>query len=446
MAQQEYFLGGISENLMGVFVTGRQVMLEIPMPGWWLSGASVDLDFNSGRYYDSSTPNPRAATDFLSCTRASTGYAKTSTGTLISFASNALRLTDLGLLVEDARTNIAQHSDDITDAYWNKGNVTATADQAVAPDGTTSMDKLDDGTVASDRHYTERNDATIIGGTAYTWSAFVKDNGRRYVSLVMGTVVPSNMAVVVDLQTGTITQSGIVTAGGGMTFSGAQIEPFANGVYRISISGIIGSSNTTVFYNIALSNTGTPSSFSFGCPTYTGTNQSVFVWGMQLEAGAFPSSYIPTTGTSATRAADNITISGAAQTIIAAATGSIVAQVGTQAGTSFAANIVDSNGTNVLGFNASNNALASLVATLATANTGNRNAGDDKIGLAWSGAGRSIVLNGGTVATDASAQTPSSTQKLGSANATSNFIYAYVERLTLFNSKLADATLQGFTR
>ncbi len=110
---------------------------------------------------------------------------------------------------------------------------------------------------------------------------------------------------------------------------------------------------------------------------------------------------------------------------------------------SVAANIVDSNGTNLLGFDASNHALASMIGTLTTANTANRTT-QDKLGLAWNASGRSLVLNGGTVANDASAQTPSATQHIGSTG-TANFAYAYVERLTSWTTKLADATLQGFT-
>ena len=44
-------------------------------------------------------------TPYLSCTRASTGYAQTAAGTLTSFAANTLRRTDKGLLIEEARTN-----------------------------------------------------------------------------------------------------------------------------------------------------------------------------------------------------------------------------------------------------------------------------------------------------------------------------------------------------
>ena len=171
--------------------------------------------------------------------------------------------------------------------------------------------------------------------------------------------------------------------------------------------------------------------------------QDVMSGAYSLKQEAFVSSYIPTTTAAATRAADNITTSGSLQTVINAATASLVAQTDNGAVSSVAANIVDSNGTNLLGFDASNHALASITATLATGNTANRTT-QDKFGLAWSGAGRSLVLNNGTVATDATAQTPSATQHIGSSGS-ANFAYAYVERLTAWTTKLADATLQALT-
>ena len=51
----------------------------------WISGA--------GFITTSSTANPRAATNFLSCSRASIGYAKNADGTLTQFANDTLRIT-----------------------------------------------------------------------------------------------------------------------------------------------------------------------------------------------------------------------------------------------------------------------------------------------------------------------------------------------------------------
>ena len=80
------------------------------------SSLKVDLNFAGGVYYDSGTVAD--ATGVLSCTRASTGYAKNSDGTLTSFASNALRIgVGTGLLVEDARTNYLPQSADFSTSW-----------------------------------------------------------------------------------------------------------------------------------------------------------------------------------------------------------------------------------------------------------------------------------------------------------------------------------------
>ncbi len=423
---------------MGVFTVGRQVALEIDMPGWWLANASVDLNFRGGLYYDSSTANPRAATDFLSCTRASVGYAKNSDGTLTSFASNALRLGTNGLLIEDARTNEIFPSEDYS-TTWTQLNITVTTNQAVAPNGATTMDKLDDGVVAGVNHGLRLQITGNTPNVIRTFSIFAKDIDRRYLQLMMyGGGTNGFIYCTADLQSGTISASGIGSAVTGTVFTSAAIESFTDGIYRIALTGSPSSTDDAIYFFALLSNAATGAS-----PAYTGSNKSLYLWAAQWEVGAFPSSYIPTIGASATRAAENIITSGSLQTAINAATGSLVAQTDSGGGAGFAANIVDSNGTNLLGFDASNHALASMIGALATGNTANRTT-QDKLGLAWNASGRSLVLNGGTVANDASAQTPSATQHIGSSG-TANFAFAYIERLSAWTTKLADATLQGFT-
>ena len=70
---------------------------------WWLAGASLDLDFARGRAMQSGLRKPLA--DLLTTTRASDAYAPNAAGVYSLFSSNQPRITDLGLLVEESRTN-----------------------------------------------------------------------------------------------------------------------------------------------------------------------------------------------------------------------------------------------------------------------------------------------------------------------------------------------------
>ncbi len=416
---------------MGVFTVGRQVALEIDMPGWWLANASVDMDFRRGLYYDSSTANPRAATDFLSCVRASTGYAKTAEGTLTQFASNILRVTSNGLLIEDARTNNKLQSQDFTSgAEWNViNNITTTANTTTAPDGTTTADSVVP--TATNGDHSVGGSAGTATAASWTASCYLNPNGYNFGYLAIQNGATDSIWVF-DLVAGTSTRTDFGSAPTGVT---TAFETLANGWVRPAVTLTAAAAGISI--RVGVMNASTYANFAGN------TTSGIYAWGAQVEAGAFPSSYIPTSGATATRAAENITTSGSLQTVINAATASLVAQVDNGSVANIAANIVDSNGTNLLGFDASNHGLASMIGTLATGNTANRTT-QDKLGLAWNASGRSLVLNGGTVATDASAQTPSATQHIGSSG-TANFAFAYIERLSSWTTKLADATLQGFT-
>ena len=109
---------------------------------WWLTDASIDLDFRDALYYDSSDPTV-AVTDFLSCSRASIGYAKNADGTLTQFGNDTLRIgVGTGLLVEDARTNYVLKSQIFTNtSYWSASNLTVTDNQITSPDGTLTAAK-----------------------------------------------------------------------------------------------------------------------------------------------------------------------------------------------------------------------------------------------------------------------------------------------------------------
>lgn len=105
--------------------------------GWWFKGSALDLDFQNNRAAVQGSPTG-TATSQLSITRATIGYAQTSGGLWQSFASGVFRITDKGLLVEEARTNSALWARDMTNATWVKVNMT-TALTAIGIDGTANV-------------------------------------------------------------------------------------------------------------------------------------------------------------------------------------------------------------------------------------------------------------------------------------------------------------------
>ena len=234
-------------------------------------------------------------------TRASTGTYVGSDGLLQSATTNEARFDhnpttgeSLGLLVEEARTNLITTSE----ALANITGGSITNNTTTAPDGLVTADTLIEDTSTGNHSV---NTASIIwaGNTAYTFTFFLKANTRTQANIAFGTSsnwVNSQRNATFDLSDGTV----ISTAGTSVT---ASIEPFLNSWYRCRLTA------TTVAAPV-------PSAiqtqmYVSGSSSYTGNGTSdIFFWGAQLEAGAFPTSYIPTTTATATRAADVASITG----------------------------------------------------------------------------------------------------------------------------------------
>jgi len=190
----------------------------------------------------------------------------------------------LGLLIEESRTNLVVSSEDFTTG-WSRSNILAfgsgsTSNAIAAPDGTTTADLIVPTTASNNSHFVRTTAQPSVGvGTVATFSVFVKAAG--YTSLSLRLVNTDAPIINYDLTAITASDSdGSITAVG-------------NGWYRCTIKG---ASTTGAAW---------PWIYPNQQATFAGDGTSgIYVWGAQVEAGSFPTSYIKTTGSTASRSAD----------------------------------------------------------------------------------------------------------------------------------------------
>ena len=361
--------------------------------GWVLPGASVDMDFALGLYFGGSLSS------LLSTTRAQTvsSYATTSKGLLVPFAANTPRITDQGLLVEQGSTNTALHSRDMTQASWVAVNMTA-ALNAVGADGVANSAT----TLTATAGNATILQALTIGSTTETYSVYLKR--------VSGT--------------GTIN----ISENGGSSWTPCTINS---------------STFTRCFVEASLANP------SVGIQIVT--NGDVIVADFnQNEALAFATSPIPTTTTSVARAADVVTAAGALLTALKGAAASDVIKVGPISNYAQFPRIIGGASSSAQGLpfvGTSATAIGVYNGTTSLTGTGGDiSIGSIKIGVSWNGSGRSVVGAGGTVSTDANTQVSDGAGYVIGNAFNNKWIDGYIQRLTIWNSRLPDATLKSLTQ
>jgi hypothetical protein len=201
------------------------------------------------------------------------------------------------LLVEPQRTNLVLQSSSFDNAAWTSSEVAIASNSTTAPDGTLTAETLTASTTNA-AHYIFQGIITNSGNTV-TFSCFVKNNGGNYVQFLAGGIsfTISNPYQNFNLINGTLAQG---------TIPNSTIENVGNGWYRISITIEAASSGFTGYFlcPILSGTTGRLDAF-----TGNGTS-GVYLWGAQLEAGSYATSYIPTTSASVTRNADVISKTG----------------------------------------------------------------------------------------------------------------------------------------
>ena len=207
----------------------------------------------------------------------------------------------LGLLIEQSSTNLLTYSQDFSNAVWTKLSLNGTLNVTggIAIDGTQSANLWQENTTASTQRVMYQT-VSATSGVNYTLTVYAKQyaGGAKRWLCVYPQTAASGYAVF-DLTLGTVTLTG------GANYVSSSIAAAGNGFYRCSVT-VVAASTASLNCNVYMQNTG-----SSAAAGYTGDGFSgIYIWGAQVEALAFPTSYIPTTSAQVTRASDNASMTG----------------------------------------------------------------------------------------------------------------------------------------
>lgn len=333
-----------------------------------------------------------------------------------------------GLLVEEQRTNLLTLSADFSvSSVWNVVSISVSANVISAPDGTTSADKLIEDTSTGFHRIVQS--PSITSGTTYTFSVYVKSAERTIINLQLGGGPFTFTLVQYNLSAGTST--------------GGTITPVGGGWYRCTASSLAASTGFgAVFVEVCDSS---------GQRNYTGNGFSgVYVWGAQVEAGAFATSYIPTAAASVTRNADVASVA-TSQFPYSATEGSIVANV-TPLNVAAARRAVQiDDGTEneryTLSTNSTPNGLFTVIdggSSQAAIATGTPAANTNiKLAARYKVDDFALSVNGGAASTDTTGTLPTANllMRLGSGTSSTEPLNGHIRQITYIPRALTNAEL-----
>jgi hypothetical protein len=249
---------------------------------------------------------PTDGTGDLTFTRASSATRVNSQGLIESVATNIPRIDYTGggcgkLLLEPQRTNLITYSNDFSNAAWTKIGASVTSG-FTSPDGSTNAFKLVESATAGE-HYLEDTVSATTNNT-YTQSIFVKQFTADY-GFIISVIGIGSSSTVSSAKFNIL--NGLVSTGtiGGLITS-SKVTLLTNGQYKCSVTYTL---NGTVTSHRMRIRTGTSLS-------YTGDGTSgLYIYGAQLEAGSYATSYIPTSGTTVTKIKDASSTTGLSSVI-----------------------------------------------------------------------------------------------------------------------------------
>ena len=209
-------------------------------------------------------------------------------------------------MIEEARTNLKLWSERI-EVDFSRIRSDIIENAIVSPYGTQTADGMVPSSTTVSSKYIDKVLTGFSASQNVCTSAFFKKGVGRDVWLqIYEESGNAYHGVQFNFETEELTfrNSNEYTSGNGIT-TDYGFEKYPNGWYRLWIAGYPNTTTTGRRIRIRLTNqTGSLDFSGDGISSY------LYVWGVQCEIGSFPTSYIPTQGSTRTRAADNAKITG----------------------------------------------------------------------------------------------------------------------------------------
>lgn len=196
-------------------------------------------------------------------------------------------------LFEPQSTNLVTYSEDFSQSYWRKDKITVTDNSIISPSGQLDASLIQETVYTSGIPSLDLLSSITLSAGTYTYTFYVKNNNGRYLGINFGSNA-ERIRTNFDFNTNTFKTlifNGTTTGSASFTALGDY--------YRISITATFPSSTAADIVLMPLA-TDTYPFYVF----QNSDNRSFYLWGAQVEAQSFATSYIPTSGSTVTRLQD----------------------------------------------------------------------------------------------------------------------------------------------
>lgn len=388
----------------------------------------------------------------LTFTRASIGTYTDSSGIMQTASANVPRfdydpvtLECRGLLIEEARTNLLINSRGVTTVTGGTAVLTG-----VGSDGAANVASVMTCSAVNSAHFLPTGGITTVVGTVYTSTARVKAGTVSRCQVTTSSTV-AGATIYANFQ---LTGAGAVLAVGAGT--AAFIKPAPGGYYDCSISytasGVGGGAGVVVGF--------ISSDTEARLVTWTAAGtETLTVDHCQAEAGAFPTSIIPTNGATVTRAAESVSMIGTAfSSWFSNLAGTYDIDFSQPVTTGVSARLINSQNagaTELIDISIATSRQVQIKSTTGgatsfnptTSGTFTQNGVEAKVAASWKAGNKLICLNAGTVVSEGTNIPSSGIDRafFGSVGGSSGFLNGHIRRFTYYPVALTAAQLQAIT-